>query len=78
MNQIEKLQAKLDREAIDQLRDEVLRLNRELEETRQELYWAQQTAYDADRWQDLAIDLMRETGQELGMTRQGELGLIKQ
>ena len=77
MSTLKRLQNKLDRIAIDQLRAEVVRLNQELEETKQELRFAQQAAYDADRWQDLAMDLIYEAGQQIGMTKEGDFGLLR-
>lgn len=72
--QLKRLQAKLDRQAIDQLRAEVTRLAQRVDDLEQQLAWASD---DADRWQDLAIDMANRTDQQIGITRQGDIGLVK-
>jgi hypothetical protein len=71
------LQARFDRQAVEQLRAEVAALAARIDQLENELYWAQQAASDADTWHDLAMDLMYETDRRVGITKDGQMGLIK-
>jgi hypothetical protein len=75
-----RLQAKLDRLALEQLRAECARLNDELEATQRELYHAQESA---DFWQNYAEELRQSLGDSeanhlcVGLTRAGEMLVIE-
>lgn len=63
-SKLSKIKARLDGIAIDQLRDEVVRLHEKLEKVENDLYWAHQSLdmYEND------MHLMQEQGVELGLT----------
>lgn len=74
---LDNFERRLDRQAIAQLRAEVVRLSEQIEDLESRLYWAEQDAMTGNHWQDIAIDLMNETGQQIGMTKEGEFGLLR-
>ena len=77
-----RLKRKLDRQAIHQLRDEVVRLYEELEQTKQELYRVEQCA---DMWQQEAETLRCAfndedftTHRRIGLTQSGEVVVFRE
>lgn len=74
---LDNFERRLDRQAIAQLRAEVVRLSEQIKDLESRLYWAEQDAMTGNHWQDIAIDLMNETGKQIGMTKDGEFGLLR-
>lgn len=76
------LQTRLDRQAIDQLRVEVARLSKLLDDAidRAETaeYRLAQADSDAMQMHDLAMELMHETDQRIGITQDGAIGIIRE
>ena len=69
------LQDQFDKQAIEQLRAEVVRLSKKLEETEQELRWAQD---DADFYRMMYELLIENPDCEIGITQQGEVLAVNQ
>ncbi len=69
------LQNRFDRQAIEQLREELNRVSQKLEETEQELKWALD---DADHYR-MMYELLNENPDcEIGITQQGEVLAVNQ
>ena len=69
------LQNRFDKQAIEQLRAEVVRLAKKLEDTEQELRWAQN---DADYYQRMYELVTENPGCEIGITQQGHILAVNQ
>lgn len=73
---LNRLERKLDRIAIEQLRAEVVRLDNELTETKKELVLAESErdgyAFDAENWRSVAM----ESDKKFGLTIEGNIVVL--
>jgi len=72
-----RLQCKLDKQAIEQLRGEVNRLQFEIEHLQKRIDQAEQHAADAERMADMWQYLLHQSDQQIGLMNDGTIGIME-